>query len=591
MADANTDQSKAVADVPNTTYTLNGDERVTEAKDPAGNKRSKTYTALGDVATSTDGNGKVSTMTYGANGGESLTASQSASGATVKAAYGNSSTATNPTGAFQPSTSTDVQNNVTAYTYNGPGNLQSAKDATAAQADVDYNGDGTVKTSTDPKNKSAGNSTKYGYTNKQLTSLTPVTGASLKGRAFTYDAYGRLATSTDGAGNTTTYTYDDDDHVTKISAGALSNVLTYDNAGNLKTATDAHGTTTYDYNTRNWLTGLTDSADTYTAFSYDDDGNRTYAYFGAKPDDTSTWAARQQWQYNDSNQITRITVLANSANLTKVADTSYCWVTHTNGVDCPTGKSASNTGLVSWSKNNVTGTTAVYTYDKANRITKATGVYGHDYSYTYDSDGNRTNHTQDSTGYDNKFNTANQLVFHDDGSDTDVTYDGAGNQTVSPVGRKLGYNAFGQMASNDGGAYTYAGTTNNELLAAGTRTYTWGLNDSVGKPWLQSYTAAGTTGYINRDGDSPYTYTDPTGQSTFTELGETFFGVGGALEGAETGSVETALAGTVTDIGVDVGCNFVLGLAAPETAGASLAVGEVGCMALGSEAGSAVMEG
>ncbi|MGK5551966.1 hypothetical protein ACSNOI_10165 [Actinomadura kijaniata] len=100
-------------------------------------------------------NGKVATMTYGANGGESLTA------------------------AFQPSTPTDAQGNTTAYTYNGPGNLQAAKNALVAQADADYNDDGTVKTAADPENRESNNSTKYAYTHRQFTSLTPVTSGSL----------------------------------------------------------------------------------------------------------------------------------------------------------------------------------------------------------------------------------------------------------------------------------------------------------------------------------------------------------------------------------------------------------------------------
>ncbi|NED87419.1 hypothetical protein G3I76_45970, partial [Streptomyces sp. SID11233] len=77
--------------------------------------------------------------------------------------------------------------------------------AEAAEAKVDYNDDGTVKTSTDP-----GNSTDTSYTyngDKQLTKVDPA-GGSLKSQSYTYDAYGRLATATDGRCITTTTTYD-----------------------------------------------------------------------------------------------------------------------------------------------------------------------------------------------------------------------------------------------------------------------------------------------------------------------------------------------------------------------------------------------
>ena len=54
------------------------------------------------------------------------------------------------------------------------------------------------------------NATTYSYTdgNHELTKVTPPSGNSLQPRTLTYDGFGRLATVTDGAGNTTTYTYD-----------------------------------------------------------------------------------------------------------------------------------------------------------------------------------------------------------------------------------------------------------------------------------------------------------------------------------------------------------------------------------------------
>jgi YD repeat-containing protein len=60
---------------------------------------------------------------------------------------------------------------LTGYTYNGAGNLVSAKNALAAIASVGYNSDGTVKSSTDPKNGT--NSTTYAYNSDKL--LTTVT--------------------------------------------------------------------------------------------------------------------------------------------------------------------------------------------------------------------------------------------------------------------------------------------------------------------------------------------------------------------------------------------------------------------------------
>jgi RHS repeat-associated protein len=65
------------------------------------------------------------------------------------------------------------------------------------------------------------------------------------------------------------------------------------------------------------------------------------------------------------------------------------------------------------------------------------------------------------------------------------------------------YNAAGQMttATKNGTTtnYTYAGPDQIELVRAGTNSYVYGLNNQVGQSWIQSFTAAGQTGYIERD--------------------------------------------------------------------------------------------
>ncbi|WP_243706047.1 DUF6531 domain-containing protein [Micromonospora sp. KC721] len=204
VADARQDLSQPIASVPHTTYEINADKRVTKTTDPAGNERSKTYTPFHDVATSVSPEGGTVTNTYGANAGESLTKSASPTGASASAAYANAATSTNPTANFQPSSSIDTQGNSSTYTYNGAGNRTATADAMAAEAKVDYNDDGTVKTSTDPANDD--NPTSYSYDDsRQLTKVTPPTGNNLAVKTFTYDPYGRLKTVSDGC--TTSYTY------------------------------------------------------------------------------------------------------------------------------------------------------------------------------------------------------------------------------------------------------------------------------------------------------------------------------------------------------------------------------------------------
>ncbi|WP_231394742.1 RHS repeat-associated core domain-containing protein [Micromonospora sp. CNB394] len=539
MADPRQDLSQPVASVPHTTYDLNSDKRVTKATDPAGNERSKTYTPWQDVATTISPEGSTVTNTYGANAGQSLTKSASPSGASASAAYANPATSTNPTANFQPSSSIDTQSNSSTYTYNGAGNRTSTADALAAKAEVDYNTNGTVKTSTDPAN--TGNPTTYTYnSDKQITTLTPPTGNGLAVKTFTYDVLGRVRTVAQG-GCTTTYDWTKDDRLEKASySGCGTNptpvTYQYGRAGNLISRTDATGTTTWEwdnlnrlhrrtnpgtatfvyehdlagnltgitdgrgmtkhyYNTRNWLVRTDTASGTRYNYSYDNDGNRTNTWF-ATDEGNSVYALRVKTTYDKSDRPTRITATRNSAAPATVFDVTYCYAKYTSGQPCSTA-TANDTGLRQWQKDETSGAISQFTYDKANRLTKATNYNGKTYDYTYDSNGNRKTVKVDGTTTQTlTYNTANQVTT------TNNTYDNRGNQTRTshPSVNPVTYNGANQMTGANTGTYAYAGTDQVELTRAGTTTLQYGYEDQHGMPWLQSWTAAGTTVYVERDG-------------------------------------------------------------------------------------------
>ena len=545
VADPRQDLSLPVASVPHTTYELNENERVTKTTDPAGNERSKTYTPFSDVASSVSPEGGSVTNTFGANAGESLTKSASPTGASASAAYANAASETNPTANFQPSSSIDTQGNSSTYAYNGAGNKTSTKDALAAEASVDYNDDGTVKKSTDPGNDT--NGTTYTYdSNKQLTKMTPPTGNGLTTKNFTYDSFGRLKTSTHGAcvttyeysaedrlmstaysgsgcpstttvnydygltGNLierndatgkTTYVYDQLNRLrTRTAPGALPQTYVPDPAGNLERLTDGRGTTRYYYNTRNWLVRLDTAGGTRYNFTYDKDGNRTHEYFAAN-ETNSTWALHTATSYDKSDRPKRITSTRNSASPVKVFDVSYCYAKYVSGEGCSTA-SGDDTGIRQWQKDEISGGVSQYTFDKGDRLTKATNFNGKTYEYEYDARGNRKTVKVDSaTTQTLAFNSANQVTTADN------TYDNRGNQTkvTAPVIGALGYNTANQMTSSSGPggstSYTYAGGDQVELATAGAIAINYGYEDQHGMPWVQSWTNnVNPTVYIERDG-------------------------------------------------------------------------------------------
>jgi YD repeat-containing protein len=360
VADPNTDQSQAVADVPHTTYHLrvsDGLRLIEKVTDPAGHERSKTYTPFYDVETVTTASSSTTTFGYTANSGESLTTATAPTGGEVGYEY------TAPSAPFQPSSREDAQDNVTTWSYNTSGNVSGATDGTNVAAEITRNADGTVKTSTSP----SGAVTSFGYdTVHRLTGITPPTGNSLGGRSYGYDAYGRIATYTSGRNITQTFSYDNADRVTEVNysdstpsvgysydtagrvqtrtdasgvttytydplgrlvsrthtAGGGTLTYGYDLAGNLTSETDTGGTTTHAYDERNLLTRTETPDGRAIEFDYDADGRRTDTWFAT---DGYGWAAHTHVDYDGSGRISRMWTARASNNATRVSDLTYSY--------------------------------------------------------------------------------------------------------------------------------------------------------------------------------------------------------------------------------------------------------------------------
>ena len=454
VADANTDLSVPVASGAFTAYTIDSDKRVTASYDPEGYERTTTYTQYKDVAKTTGAEGGSVTQVYGANNGQSLTASYPSTSTSAGAStvtYDNAATSANPTAGFQATSVKNRDGNTMTYAYNGPGNLVTGTDAAKAAAAVDYNDDGTVSSATDPGNGS--NRTWYDYDdNKQLTDIWPVEGSSLGHRTYTYDTWGRLATATDGAGHTIEYHYDADDHVvsagysdgtgsvdtyydaagniyqrgdglgdvhyaydalnrlTSRSASTGGGALAYehDPVGNLIRLTDGRGSTTYDYDERNLLTEMLTAGGTRYGFEYDEDGRRTVTYFKLNPS-WSSWAAKTAVTYDATGRIKRMTTTRNSASPVTVSDISTCYTPYSYNGSC--SSTAADKAAVQWDYNHLTSTRSDYTYNSSGRLISATNAGGATWGYAYDTNGNRKTVSKNgSTTQSLTFNAANQVT-------------------------------------------------------------------------------------------------------------------------------------------------------------------------------------
>ncbi|WP_092384419.1 RHS repeat domain-containing protein [Curtobacterium sp. YR515] len=566
VAGPNTDTTSAVSAVPHITYALNATQKlVNSVTDAAGRVRSKTYNANYAPTSATIGSGSTPTAsaTYGANSGQSLTKVASAGGASQQLGYNATPAAT----AYLPATTTDDAGNVTNLTYDGVGNQltsSSGSGATAATATLTYTA-GQVATATAPGNGT--NKTTYSYTNKQLTGITPVTftpttgSAALGARAYTYDAFGRIQSASDGAGRSTTYTYDGDDRVLTTSfsdstptvtntydtaghlltqasgSGTLTNTVdqlgnvlatsntangtvtyTYDKAGNQTSVTGPDGTATSAYDDSGVLTSTTTPSTSSSGtqefhFITDANGRRTDTYTDANADN-STWASRTHTDYDSSGRITETQgwVGPSATDNSHIYDLQYCYNTTSAAPTCGT-TTTNDRSNVQWVTDNLTGQTTTYTYDDRNRVTKTVtagsgSATAGTWDFTYDVRGNRTGSkftTAGGTVTTNQtltYNAANQI------STTGYAYDGAGNLIAAPE-YTFTYNGAEQMttAVHNGSqttTYTYAGADQKSLLSLSTaggdtRTYMYGRADQNGNPTLVTSTRNGQRSNIIND--------------------------------------------------------------------------------------------
>lgn len=241
------------------TYEWDARHRVTTAVDQLGRERSQTWTtnddmdtvigAMGpaDVTTSTyDGLGNPTSLTIPTGAGLQLLYAQGPDCADAQSGH--------PT---LVKCAVDSTGNTTSFAYDEAGNLTEQVDATsggtaavsfsatyeAADGSVCGGFEGQMCSSTDGN----GNTTTYTYDNGDLIAATPP--APLGLTTYTYDSHGRVASVTDGNGHTTSYGYD-------VAGRIISE--TYDSGSQLTTVYNADGTIASEFDT------ATDTEITYT---------------------------------------------------------------------------------------------------------------------------------------------------------------------------------------------------------------------------------------------------------------------------------------------------------------------------------------
>jgi len=440
--------------------------------DAAGNTSALTYDAAGNTLSVRDTTGTA------AGGTGAVTSAFTYQDAVVSAT-------TSPTQcggkAGQVCTSTDGNGNVTTYRYDAMGNLTQVTPAAPLGATTyTYDTAGRVTSVTDGK----GQKTQYVYdAADRVTKTTFAGGATLTND---YDSDGNLTVSVDSAGGSSYFEYDALDRQVWMSQpnfGGNGFGSDYDKAGNLTRVDDLRGVVTYAYDAANQLTSMTEPSGSGT-----DTISFTYDRNGAEATRTLPGGLVQTTTRDNAGRATRIKATVGTYVIT---DLGYSY-TAPGGSGATGDRALVQSRTDYAGTTAPAGSVTAYGHDGLNRLTSArettpTGGVNASWTYTYDKAGNRTGTT--TTGATKVgataataaasttwgYNGANQATSRNS-STTGWAYDANGNQTSAPTWGTGAYDKRDALASatptgsSTATAFAYLGAGNGTRQQAGTGT-------------------------------------------------------------------------------------------------------------------------
>ena len=297
-----------------------------------------------------------------------------------------------------------------------------------------------------------GNTTSYQYDAENL--LTKVTDALGNSTTYTYNAAGNLLTQTDGNGNTTTYQYNSANLVSsKTDPSGAAEHYTYYANGKLKGKTDRNGiVTSYTYDVFGRLL-KEDAEGQVQSYTYDGNGNmltmtnetgttmRTYDALNRNTSKDVPYIGKSVYEYDLAAAAGEYSERTTDPK-GNVSLKTYGKVGRLSKVTVD-GKTTQYEYYSNGNRKSVKypdGTTETYTYDKVNRVTRLNNAKGDgtvisSYSYTYDAAGNQLT-KKDSKGTTTYiYDKDNRLctVSEPEGKKTSYTYNAAGNRRSEDV--------------------------------------------------------------------------------------------------------------------------------------------------------------
>jgi RHS repeat-associated protein/uncharacterized repeat protein (TIGR01451 family) len=472
-----------------TTYAYDSLGVLGSITDPTGEVATLAYTSAGLVGSLTESDGRV--WTYGYDAGGRLASYTDPTGATTKYAYD---------GAGDLVSFTDPLGNGRTYAYDYAGNVTSMADSLGHKTSYAYAGD--LLASVTDRN---GATTSYAYdAESRLTSVSLPDGTSM---SYAYNPLGE-PTEADNQNARVSFSYDAAGYLTsQTSRGtATSNQPTVsltvgrDSTGRISSVQAPWGATNLSYDSRGFLSTLTDGNGGTFAFSYDVLGELsqlsrpngvndvfTYNPLGQLLSRTSSGAGNVvdsvAYTYDMSGQPTSRTDAAGTVSYGYDAATRLLSVTPSAGSTLPT-----ETFTYDAAGNRTSGGA---TYDANDRLTSDAN-----FTYLYDNEGNLITRTEKSNVHTTHYswNALDQLISAtlSDGTVVAYKYDALGRQieASTPAGSsRYVYLGTNKVAEYDGSntllaSYTVipdlGGTPGTVLESTGQTTSTYPLLDAVG---------------------------------------------------------------------------------------------------------------
>ena len=426
------------------TYTYNEFAEVLTRTDQMNGVTTNTFDAQGNLLSTTDARGKTTNFSSDSRG--LLLTVTDARGKVISFAYDSSGNLITKTDALSHATRfaydargritsmTNALGHVTAFAYDAVGRLMQVTQADGTTISYEYDLAGRRTAMVDAK----GSRSTYSYDGANR--LTAETDALNQSTTYTYDSMSNLTASIDALGRVTNFDYDDLNRLVKITyppattgATRLFETVEYDATGNVTKRFDTAGRPTqYQYDNVNRLTSVTDPASQVTQYEYNARSEVTAL--------VDALSQRYRFNYNSVGQVTHVRRGTDVMSFTYDAVGNRKHRTDYNGATTIYGYDALNrlktvnypdTTTVSYTydklsrlqtANNENGTID-FNYNKMNRLTNVTDVFGQVVDYNYDANGNRTKlNLNTATVATYRYDALNRLTKVIDGASATTTY-------------------------------------------------------------------------------------------------------------------------------------------------------------------------